>query len=58
MVQQTREIMGEVLKDHVAVILFDHDFTELDYVVVVQGLEKLDFSNRGDRELNTVRIQP
>lgn len=43
--------MGEVLEDHVAVVLLDHDFLEFDDVVVVEGLEEFDLADCGDREL-------
>lgn len=54
MVKQPCQVVGKVLKDHIAVVLFDHDLAKLDDIVVVQRLEKLDFSNSSNGELKTI----
>lgn len=53
-IEQTGEIVREVFKHHVAIILFHHDLLELDNVVVVQRLEKLDLTDGSNRELAKV----
>ena len=44
-VEETRKVMREILKDHEAVILLYHDFLETDDVLVPQRLQELDFTN-------------
>ena len=54
MVQQPCQIVGDVLKNHIAIVLFDHDLAKLDNVVVVQRLQELDFSNGSNGELKFI----
>ena len=54
MVQQPCQVVGKVLKNHIAVVLFDHDLAKLDNIVVVQRLEELNFSNSSNRELKII----
>jgi hypothetical protein len=44
----------QILKDHITVVLLDHDLAKLDNVVVVQRLQKLDFSNGSNGELEII----
>lgn len=46
--------MRKVFEDHKAIILFNHDFSKLDDVIMVERLEQLDLSNRCDRKLHKV----
>jgi hypothetical protein len=56
MIQETREIVGQVFEHHVTIVLLDHDFSKLDDVVMIEGLEELDFAYSGNRELRLVSM--
>lgn len=50
--QDTGQIMVHVLEHHVNRAFGDHQFHQSDHMAVAQGLEQLDLSHGGDRELD------
>ena len=58
MIEETRQIMGQVLEYHVAFIILNHDLQKLDHVLVAKRAEQLDLTNRGDREAIPFALHP
>lgn len=48
MVEQTSQVVGEILEHHEAVISLHHDLLQRDYIVVVQTLQEFDLTRRGN----------
>ena len=55
-VEQAVEIVGEVFKHHVAVVLFDHDFKQVNNVDMVKALQELDLANGRHRKALALTI--
>src|SRR5690242_15864887 len=49
-IEEARQIVREVLEDHVAVILLDHDFAKLNNVAMIERLQELDLSYSSNRK--------